>query len=371
MEQLYFIVCHIAALLALLSAFQLFFRPNKDGIHMLASIMTVVGFIFVVRTTTLYFGVTPAPGSSNGLLLLALFVVSTLVGYPMRVLYPYTLRDWHVVLGYAPFLTMMVLLYVANSVHVKFPIFNPIDTLFTVEMFRFDILYRYIVYLLILVVSIVPTILCFRRFSSKLLLGYSSMLPLFGLVVTGMFFFSEHFFVFAFIYQILIILLVVGIMIAICVYKVDTHVVRKPTQAEVNAQQEALRLQAELEAERELRSKPSEILWQKVLTHMEKNEAWRDPTIRLESLARQLNSNRTTLALLIHNKSKASFSDFIANYRIEAFCQYVQKHRVPNISDLFFDVGFQSTSSAFKHFRRIHSMTPNQYINQVVYPDSE
>ncbi|MFR9602436.1 MAG: AraC family transcriptional regulator [Rikenellaceae bacterium] len=90
---------------------------------------------------------------------------------------------------------------------------------------------------------------------------------------------------------------------------------------------------------------------------------WLDPAIKLEQLARMVGTNRTTLTTLIQSHGYEGFNDYIANYRIGAFCEFVKNNRVTNITNVFYDVGFQSSSSAYRHFKRIHKMTPNQYLN--------
>lgn len=104
------------------------------------------------------------------------------------------------------------------------------------------------------------------------------------------------------------------------------------------------------------------LLWMRLLEYMETDEPWRNPDITIAELADVVNTGRTTLWAEIKANGYNNFHEFIAQYRIEAFCRLVRKEQVINLNDAFYKVGFRSRNTAHKRFKKYIGMTPAEYM---------
>lgn len=108
----------------------------------------------------------------------------------------------------------------------------------------------------------------------------------------------------------------------------------------------------------------SNLLWEKLLLQMDENELWRNPDLMLEDLSKSLNTNRTTLSVMIQQQGYSGYSEYINRRRIEAFVDTLNNNQPINTQQLFYEVGFRSKSTALRNFRLYMGCTPSEYIQQ-------
>ena len=89
-----------------------------------------------------------------------------------------------------------------------------------------------------------------------------------------------------------------------------------------------------------------------------------DPSVSLESLARKLNTNRTSLSEIIHASRRQNFSDFINSLRIEHFVKLADAEKNPNIKDLALHSGYGNLQSFYRNFSEIMQMSPKMWLAQ-------
>ncbi len=94
---------------------------------------------------------------------------------------------------------------------------------------------------------------------------------------------------------------------------------------------------------------------------MERQHAYRNPTLRLDGVARMLNTNRTYLWSILREDFGDSFIGFVNRYRIsEAKALFAGNDSRP-VAEISETVGFKSISSFNEFFKKETGMSPAQY----------
>lgn len=108
------------------------------------------------------------------------------------------------------------------------------------------------------------------------------------------------------------------------------------------------------------------ILLQKLQNAVNKKVFLRDD-ISLVELASRLGTNRTYLSDLVHVNYNMSFSDFINKLRIEEGMKLMrEKNGDVMIRELYKELGFTSSTTFFRSFKKVTGMTTGQWINKML-----
>jgi AraC-like DNA-binding protein len=112
-----------------------------------------------------------------------------------------------------------------------------------------------------------------------------------------------------------------------------------------------------------LSDREAEIYHDKLLTFMEKQEAYLDPDLTLAGLAEELSLNRNDLSRIINEKLGRSFYDFINAYRIEKVKQLLTDPVLENetVLTLAFQAGFNSKATFNSAFKKCTGESPVEY----------
>ncbi|WP_394747888.1 AraC family transcriptional regulator [Spongiimicrobium salis] len=103
-------------------------------------------------------------------------------------------------------------------------------------------------------------------------------------------------------------------------------------------------------------------LKQKLLEIMENEKPYRNPEIRLDTLAEMLDISRHHTSQIINEHFSVNFFDFINTYRIrEAERLLLSKKSSLSITDIAYKSGFNNRVSFYKAFRKIEGTTPSKY----------
>ncbi len=361
MGNLYFIICGVISLIYLFGAIKLHKRKEENVHHLvLVWLFVILAVISAGRILNWCIGLPPSAPSASGLILLYLFIVTTYSVYPYRRLFPSTFREWRLIMLYFPFFFILLIMYLAERADVEYVDFQPYEALVSGEFWRFNILVRFYMYLNVLLCSLWLPIICFRHLKDGFVRRYSLVTgPFIALIMTAILFAPQHYFICLYIY--IIGSLAISIYLVYAALNCDVLEGFPPEELLPSGGDGDEFATPFDQADSDVR------VWRDLESCMTVNEPWRDPNLKLNELARMVYSNRTTVSTVIHTQGYDSFHDYIAKYRIDAFCDYVRDNGLENysISQLFTMVGFQSSSSAFKHFKRIYNMTPSQYIKNI------
>ena len=105
-------------------------------------------------------------------------------------------------------------------------------------------------------------------------------------------------------------------------------------------------------------------LYQKVKQYMDKEKAYKNPSIRITDIAAAVESTPAKLSQMLNQYVKQNFFDFINSYRVEEFKRMIKdekynQYTVTAISEM---CGFKR-SSFFVAFKKFEGCTPNEYLN--------
>ena len=102
-------------------------------------------------------------------------------------------------------------------------------------------------------------------------------------------------------------------------------------------------------------------LWKRICMMMEQEEAWRNPDLTLVSLAQQCATNITYLNREIQEKTGGGFKEMVNSKRIECVANQLRNDPDIDIQAAFFNAGYRSRSTAWRHFKEIMGVTPTEF----------
>lgn len=102
-------------------------------------------------------------------------------------------------------------------------------------------------------------------------------------------------------------------------------------------------------------------LWTRINDVIENGELWKDSDLSLSVLSRLVFSNRTYVSKTFKEESGMTFADYIKRKRIDYVARLLEKNPTQNIKNLFFEAGYRSYPTAWRHFKEIKGMLPTEY----------
>lgn len=86
-----------------------------------------------------------------------------------------------------------------------------------------------------------------------------------------------------------------------------------------------------------------------------------NPELSLEVFSNQLSLSPRVVSQTINTQFETNFSDFINDLRIEDAKQLLKGDNNLNVSEILYEVGFNSKSAFYDHFKKKTGLTPNQF----------
>lgn len=106
-------------------------------------------------------------------------------------------------------------------------------------------------------------------------------------------------------------------------------------------------------------------LWTRICIAMDKEEVWRDPDLSLKAMARLCGTNVTYLNRIIQEETGGSFKDLVNLRRIQSVAARLKEDPSLDIQDAFFEAGYRSRATAWRHFKDIMGVTPTEYMQSL------
>ena len=94
---------------------------------------------------------------------------------------------------------------------------------------------------------------------------------------------------------------------------------------------------------------------------MEEERFYLQPNLKLEDVARRLNTNRAYIYNVINVENGVSFSEFINRRRIEYAAQQIRQAPKALLADVATMSGFSSWSAFYRNFKQFMGCTPSEY----------
>ena len=107
---------------------------------------------------------------------------------------------------------------------------------------------------------------------------------------------------------------------------------------------------------------------QKLQELMDQPEIWQDPELTGDKIVHSVGTNRTYIQLAAKELGFESLSDMLHRRRIDYICQCLLTNPNANVQDLFYDAGYRSRATAWRHFTKIVGYTPTEFIKIGNYP---
>ena len=101
---------------------------------------------------------------------------------------------------------------------------------------------------------------------------------------------------------------------------------------------------------------------------MDQPEMWQNPELTGDEIVHSVGTNRTYIQLAAKELGFESLSDMLHRRRIDYICQCLLTNPNANVQDLFYDAGYRSRATAWRHFTRIVGHTPTEFIKIGKYP---
>ena len=110
------------------------------------------------------------------------------------------------------------------------------------------------------------------------------------------------------------------------------------------------------------------IIANKLRELMQKPEVWQDPDLTGDQLAKLVGTNRTYIQQASKELGFASPTDMIHRRRIDYVCQQLRQDPNAAIQELFFDAGYRSRNTAWRHFTDIVGYSPTEFAKRNTPP---
>ncbi len=111
-----------------------------------------------------------------------------------------------------------------------------------------------------------------------------------------------------------------------------------------------------------LKPADAEALYEKLVAHIDSEQAYLDADISLGALAGGLGVSTNHVSQVINEFDQCNFNDFINSRRVAEACLRLQQSKDTNLLELAMDVGFNSKSSFNRAFRKFAGATPSEYL---------
>ena len=97
-------------------------------------------------------------------------------------------------------------------------------------------------------------------------------------------------------------------------------------------------------------------------------DIWKDSEITGDKLARLAGTNRNYLQQAVKELGFTGLTEMIHRRRIDYVCEQLRIDPNASIQDLFYDAGYRSRTTAWRHFNEIVGFTPTEFIERNIKP---
>ena len=97
-------------------------------------------------------------------------------------------------------------------------------------------------------------------------------------------------------------------------------------------------------------------------------DIWKDAEINGDKLARLAGTNRNYLQQAAKELGFTGLTEMIHRRRIDYVCEQLRIDPNASIQDLFYDAGYRSRTTAWRHFNEIVGFTPTEFIERNIKP---
>lgn len=299
-------------------------------------------------------------------LLLGVFIFARYLIYPLEVVSPGWITKKRLFKIYSPIVLLFLVYQVTLSFGIKYTSYKTLSDMIN-DIWSFQVIFRIVLALLMFVPVVLIYYGPYTRQDNNI--DREWMRRYIAAVTTNM--------VTYLIVNIYDRFLICSLYIAICVsfslyftYKemfarITHQPIISPPQSEPIIEPQAIveiNSNPEVSISMNCHSKSKEIeLFKRLEQYMDSKKAWQDPDLTAEKVISELYTNRTSLLKAIQQNGYSGYPSYVNNKRVKEFIQIVNQQGSLNYQQAFFDVGFQSKTTALRNFKDITGMIPSEY----------
>ena len=97
---------------------------------------------------------------------------------------------------------------------------------------------------------------------------------------------------------------------------------------------------------------------------------WQDPDLTNDKIVHLVGTNRTYIQHAAKLLGFANLSDMLNRRRIDYVCRQLNLNPNASVQDLFYDAGYRSRTTAWRHFTTIVGCTPTEFVERDTPPPS-
>lgn len=377
MNNLYLSTIFAGANICLLTFFLLLVRRN-DGERsriILAFIILFSVFNYTKRYIDVSNGNEFQFEISAEMLLLALFMVTSYIMYPVEVISPGYLNLKRIFKIYTPFVIATSIFLVCKFIGIEFTHYYTMTEMVN-NITHFDVIFRLFIILLIfspiITLFFTPHTRQYNNAGKSWVRKYIALFVINTLAYLIVITFHTTFFKIAYYY------ISVGCSLGIVYMELFERLIRKSStiidysnnyreifNADCDKNNEdATTGNISLEQKINQNIKTTSYLCEKIHECMEQKLAYRDPDLCIQTLSEMLNTNRTTLARAIQEIGYESFTVYVNTLRINDFIKQIEEKRTIQFKTAFYDAGFRSRATAIRNFKLVTGKSPSEYFQK-------
>ncbi len=110
-----------------------------------------------------------------------------------------------------------------------------------------------------------------------------------------------------------------------------------------------------------LTQESASLLWQQICDYMQNEKAYLQPGLKVADIASVLEHPTHHISETINGYAGRSFYDLVNRYRVVEAADRLASQLNTSVTEVGFDVGFNSTSTFFTHFKKHFARTPKKY----------
>jgi len=103
-----------------------------------------------------------------------------------------------------------------------------------------------------------------------------------------------------------------------------------------------------------------------LIEYMKAEKPYLNPNFKLEDMAQAINYSKTKISKTLSQQLDTSFSNFVTQYRIEAFKTKAAEGRLQQLTltSLAKECGFNSRSAFFQSMKKLTGQTPTEFLKE-------
>ena len=102
-------------------------------------------------------------------------------------------------------------------------------------------------------------------------------------------------------------------------------------------------------------------LWRRIKYELEEKQAWKNPELTVDMLARMVGSNKTYVHQAFATYGGTNYKNYINRLRVDFIAAELRSKPNQNLENLFYRAGYRSRTTAGRNFKDIMGISPSDY----------